>query len=232
MIVSMVYGSYYATSKSTDVYKAKMTQSQRARGALQQMARQIRCSYMPQRRETTQDSDRAAHRAAPESPRNSSTLSPRQKVIWQRERKYFHSEPGAASGEILRLVTTNGASTESEKAHGLLEIAYRYDVGTATLFRQQRRFISAPGTSAQITDYEPFLTNVDGIELEFYDGQQWLSRWDFARAKRLPRAVRINITVQDENNRQLQCGTTAHVACWRVQNDNRVCEESTSVTNK
>ena len=44
-IVSMVYGSYFATSKSADVYKARMTTSESAGGVLQQMARQIRCSY-------------------------------------------------------------------------------------------------------------------------------------------------------------------------------------------
>jgi len=44
-IVSMVYGSYFATSKSTQAYKSKITLSQQGRKVLEQMARQIRCSY-------------------------------------------------------------------------------------------------------------------------------------------------------------------------------------------
>ena len=45
-IVSMVYGSYFATAKSADVYKIRMTQSGRTRRVLDQMTRQIRCSYI------------------------------------------------------------------------------------------------------------------------------------------------------------------------------------------
>ncbi|MHC4244281.1 MAG: PulJ/GspJ family protein, partial [Planctomycetota bacterium] len=45
-IVSMVYGSYFATAKSTDAYQARMTTSGQTRKVLDRMARQIRCSYI------------------------------------------------------------------------------------------------------------------------------------------------------------------------------------------
>jgi type II secretory pathway component PulJ len=52
-IVSMVYGSYFATAKSTEAYKAKMTLSGQTRKVLGQMARQIRCSYVGKTEERT-----------------------------------------------------------------------------------------------------------------------------------------------------------------------------------
>ncbi|MHC4632893.1 MAG: PulJ/GspJ family protein, partial [Planctomycetota bacterium] len=52
-IVSMVYGSYFATSKSAETCKAKMALSQQVRKVLQQMARQIRCSYADKAEELT-----------------------------------------------------------------------------------------------------------------------------------------------------------------------------------
>lgn len=225
MIVSMVYGSYHATSKSTDIYKGKMTQSQRARGALQQMARQIRCSYAPQHQETTRESDEATQGGKP-------MLSPQRKAIWRRATTYFHSEPSAAAGEILRFITMKGAPTEPAGAHGLYEVAYTYNPYTATIFRRQKRFVGAFETSPETADHQVFLTNVDRIELQFYDGQQWFKRWDSARAKRLPRAVRINITIQDGNRQQFQYSTTAYVACWKPANEGSVSEESTLVTSQ
>jgi prepilin-type N-terminal cleavage/methylation domain-containing protein len=46
-IVTMVYGSYAATSRSLDVYGRRMACSERAHLALRIMARQIRCVYVP-----------------------------------------------------------------------------------------------------------------------------------------------------------------------------------------
>ena len=45
VIVSLVYGSYFATSKSTQAYKSRIALFQQGRKVLRQMARQIRCSY-------------------------------------------------------------------------------------------------------------------------------------------------------------------------------------------
>ncbi|MEN6575350.1 MAG: GspJ family type II secretion system protein [Phycisphaerales bacterium] len=46
-IVTMVYGSYAATSRSVEVYTSRMACSERAQLALRMMARQIRCAYAP-----------------------------------------------------------------------------------------------------------------------------------------------------------------------------------------
>ncbi len=44
-IVTMVYGSYFATSKSAQVCNAGIAVLQQGRKVLEQMAQQIRCSY-------------------------------------------------------------------------------------------------------------------------------------------------------------------------------------------
>ena len=46
-IVTMVYGSYAATSRSLDVYGSRMACSEQALFAIRMMARQIRCAYAP-----------------------------------------------------------------------------------------------------------------------------------------------------------------------------------------
>jgi len=46
-IVTMVYGSYAATSRSLEVYSSRMACCERAQLALRLMARQIRCAYAP-----------------------------------------------------------------------------------------------------------------------------------------------------------------------------------------
>lgn len=232
MIVSMVYGSYYATSRSTEIYKAKMTHAQRVRGALQQMARQIRCSYVPQPQETIRDANEVARRSAGGSLGNSKPLSWRRKPLWQSAMKYFQGDPDAATGEILRFVTTNATPTESDAEHGLFEIAYKYDARSATLLREQTRFIATPAMATKVGDYQSFLKNVERIEMQFYDGQQWLAKWDSTQAPMLPRAVRIEITVRDEDRRQFRYSTTAHVACSKPQHNDPVTGRSSLALNQ
>jgi hypothetical protein len=53
--------------------------------------------------------------------------------------------------------------------------------------------------------------------LAFFDGQQWLKNWNFNDKKRLPYAVKLDITCEDENHRQYHYGTIVDVYCRKNQ---------------
>ncbi|MHC4596047.1 MAG: type II secretion system protein GspJ [Planctomycetota bacterium] len=197
-IVSMVYGSYFATSKSAETCKAKMALSQQVRKVLQQMARQIRCSYADKAEELT---DVAG------------TISREKSTVPEGPINYFKGAPDDLNGEILRLVTTNGLFCGPDQAKGLFDITYKFDKSSGTLSLSQRRFLHTSKKSVEQRSWRPLVRNVEYVELAFFDGQQWLNKWDFKQKKELPCAVRISITCKDENSRQYYYGTVAYVCC-------------------
>jgi len=214
-IVSMVYGSYFATAKSTDVYKAKITLSGQTRKVLGQMARQIRCSYLGK---TQERSDSAG------------AISQGKREITEKPIIYFNCEPDAPGGEILHLVTTNGLFCQEGQENGLFDVTYKFDKDSGTLSLSQRRFISTPENLVEKRNWRPLLRNVECIELDFFDGQQWLPKWDFKQKKKLPYAVRIGITSKDKNYRQCHYGTIAHVGCSGNQSRETLSETLKSVS--
>ena len=121
-IVSMVYGSYFATAKSTDAYKARMTASGQTQKVLRWMAKQIRCSYIGIISEDTELAGKDSVR------KNNLRKSP---VI------YFSYEPDAHGGGILRLVSTHRLLCQDGYANGLIDVAYKFEKnsGSCSCFR-------------------------------------------------------------------------------------------------
>jgi type II secretion system protein J len=202
LIVSMVYGSYFATSKSTQAYKARLANSQQGRKLLEQVARQIRCSYANDTGNTTYPvkySGRDA-KTAPEVPVN-----------------YFSCDPKNPSGEILQLVTTSSFWAGHNPADGLFEVKYKFDKGNRLLFLSQRRFVGVPQKTHEMIVWQQVARNVESFGLAFFDERQWLKNWDFNEQKKLPFAVKIDITCVDGNNQQCRYGTVAYVCCRKNQ---------------
>ncbi len=200
-IVSMVYGSYFATSKSTQAYKSKMTLSQQGRKVLGQMARHIRCSY------------------ANKADKNTYTVSiPQQgKTDPASLINYFKGNSDEPSGEILHLVTTSGFSVGLVPSNGLFEVTYKLDKSRGLLFSSQRRLAATSKSVEQKKKWQQIAEDIESLKLAFFDGQKWLNKWDFKDKKQLPFAVKINITWEDENHRQYQYGTIAYICCRKNQ---------------
>lgn len=215
-IVSMVYGSYSATSKSAEAYKARMTLADQARSVLQQMARQIRCCYGGAPADSTEPTKAALPKTA---------------AILQSPVNYFKGGPSAPNGEILNLITTSGLSGEPDLAGGLFDAAYRFDKSTHILFVSCTRFVQAPKGLVEERDWSPLSENIEYIELGFFDGRQWLGEWDFTRTKNLPAAVRIDIACRDENRRQCSYGTIAYICCFNTRN-NKTASEMTELADE
>jgi len=166
-ILSMIYGSYFAISKSTQKYKARMALFQQGRKVLGRMARQIRCSYA-----------NSAHK-----PTDSAQASSRKtKAIAENTISYFNANPDDPAGEILHLVTTSGISYRQDQPYGLLDAAYKFNKTTGTLLLSQTRFVHTPKSGSdglEKRNWHPVAKNIDRIELTFFDGQKWLPKWDF-----------------------------------------------------
>ncbi len=201
-IVSMVYGSYFATAKSADVYQTRMTLSGKTRKVLSQMARQIRCSYIG---ELAEDEDSAGNGF------HDTNIVRKSPVI------YFDYEAYATGSWTLHLVTTNRLFCENDSAYGLFDIAYKFNKENGTFFLSQRRFTGTSENNIEDRNWRPVLTNVESAELDFFDGWQWSSEWDFKLKRKLPIAVKIGITCEDENSRQCHYGTVAYVNCSKKQ---------------
>lgn len=200
-IVSMVYGSYFATSKSTQAYKSKITLSQEGRKVLEQMVRQIRCSYANKADKDTDQTPIPQHK----------------KTEPASEISYFNGNSDEPSGEILQLVTTKGILVGQDLPNGLFEVTYKLDKSKGLLFSSQRRFTAAPKKAVQGKKWQPIAGDIESLTLAFFDGQQWLNKWAFKDKEQLPCAVKISITLEDENHRQYQYGTIAYICCRKNQ---------------
>lgn len=194
-IVTMVYGSYFATSKSVQVYQARLATFKQASKVLEQMAQQVRCSY-----------------ADVSVPADTTAVFGKEKIMLENTINYFRGGPDGPDGEILRMVTTYGICS-GQQMDGLFDVTYKFDKSAGTLSLSQMRFVDAAKNLNEKINWRPLAENVRAVELAFFDGQQWVSGWDFRQKRKLPCAVRISITCEDENYRQYCYGTVANICC-------------------
>jgi len=200
-IVSMVYGSYLAASRSAGLCKAKMALSKDTQKALQQMAGQIRCTY-------------AGH-----VPRPSCLVPhhPKDDGRWTMDdgQDYFSGNYDDFRGQILHLVTTNAIFEDRNFADGLFEVAYQFDKSRGVLSVSQERFTGPSESISAERAWQPLPGNVKSVQLQFFDGKRWLNKWDFKDQMELPRAVKIDLIFQDENYRQCHYNTIVYVCCQK-----------------
>ncbi len=195
-IVTMVYGSYAATSRTLDVYTSRMACSEQAHLVLRLIARQIRGAYMP-----------------PATIESSETQT-EHKLTLAEPPVAFEAQVRGLGGDILSLTTTAGFGVGLDSPVGFSRVSYRYDQVAGSL-----RICCQPGvrnsdTLAETDAWRPILDNVASIELGFYDGKHWQVQWNSKQAGRLPQAVKIALAVADKNGREHHYATTVPVVCW------------------
>ncbi|MFB0524810.1 MAG: type II secretion system protein GspJ [Phycisphaerae bacterium] len=214
VIVSMVYGSYIATARSTEAYGAAIALSQHTRAALAQITRQIRCAYVPQSFYVVEDTQKPSSTPG-ELPYPTKSASETKKVLSEEIPNYFSGNAEGLNGEVLHLVTTAGIFTEPESEHGLFEVAYRFDRNKGVLFLSQQRFVRTPDSMTRSRNWQQVISGVESFKLVFFDGQKWLDKWDFKDRRRPPYAVKIDIICQDKNYRRCRYATLAHIPCQK-----------------
>jgi prepilin-type N-terminal cleavage/methylation domain-containing protein len=208
LIVSMVYGSYAATTRTLDIYNSRMACGDRTHLVLRLLARQFRCAYMaPQQAGGTQTSASLPpfdDQQTQAQPRN--TLSGPSSVA-------FRGDPRDPRGEILCLTTSGGFSRGPDQPGGLSRIRYRYEARGGRLSIRWGPCLgpSAPQRNSQA--WRPVLDGITSIDLEFHDGRRWQPRWNSDETGRLPQAVRVVLTVADEGGRTHRYETAVPIAC-------------------
>jgi prepilin-type N-terminal cleavage/methylation domain-containing protein len=204
LIVTMVYGSYAATTRSLEVYGSRMTCSDRAHLVLRLMAHQLRCAYAPP----------AAASASTLAARSSQPInSAPARAVPTSWALFFQGDPREAGGEILRFLTTGGLSQELDKPGGLARVRYRYETQGGVLSLCCEPGVYPADGRGDSPTWRPVLRGVTRIDLEFYDGQQWQPTWDSRATRRLPLAVRMILTIADESGRTHRYETAVPIAC-------------------
>jgi general secretion pathway protein J len=193
-IVTMVYGSYAATSRSLDIYNSRMACSERACLVLRLMARQLRCAYAP-------------------SPETGSTQSSPQNSTPSTQPDAFRADAHEANGQILSFITTGGLDAGPDRSTALSHVLYRYDPSNGTLSIRCEPYVYQVDALQDPGGWRPILSGITGMDLQFYDGRQWLPKWDGGENRELPRAVKIAIAVINERGRDHEFGTTVPIAC-------------------
>src|SRR5512133_2197334 len=183
-IVTMVYGSYAAASRSVGVCSSRMACSERAHLVLRIMARQIRCAYMPPAAANSKPDPAAEHKTTPVP-----------------SVPAFRGEPGGLQGDLLNVTTAGGFGLDFDSPAGISRVAYRYDKPRSTLLICCEPGVGSDDGLRQSAAWRPILTGVAGVELAFYDGRQWQSKWDSRQAGRLPQAVKIALAVAEKSGR-------------------------------
>lgn len=191
-IVTMVYGSYTAATRALDSYGSRMACRDRASLVLRLLARQLRCAYVP-----SLGIDPAA--ARPNSTSASATRAPR-------------VEPFGTGGDTLRFTTTadQGIGT------GLVRVRYRLEPLGGTLSLCSEPYVYDANSLPEAQNWRPLLNNVRRLEVEFYDGRQWLSGFTAGPAQELPQAARITLSLADGKGRPQEFKTTVPLGCRRA----------------
>lgn len=189
-IATMVYGSYTAVSRSLDLYGRRAACSERTCLVLRLMARQVRCAYLP--------SSPAGATPAPQGS-SLSVLPP-----------IFRADAHDAGGTILSFITTVGLAAGLDAPGGMTRVMYRYDPAAGTLALCWEPYRFAADDAQEPGPWRTILSGVTGVDLQCYDGRQWQVAWD-GESQKLPRAVRISVTVVDERGHPHEFETTAPI---------------------
>jgi len=196
-VLAIAYGSYFAISGSARACSSRIALSEQGRKTLEQIARHVRCSYAGLVLDHTEDVEVGSDQTETEPAGSVS---------------YFSGEADAPDGEVLHLVTTSGLSAEQGATDGLFEAVYRFDKRTGELALSLERFVGI-AQEDQRRDWRVIADEIESIDLAFFDGEQWLGRWDFRDKKELPRAVRIEISGENERFQRYDYSTVAYVSC-------------------
>ena len=198
IILGVVYGSYTATMQSLSRCRAKIGLEQEARTLLSRMAQEIRCGYPS---------------AVRREPRPPSTHSrPATKILREADRPHFLGERASPRGDLLQLLTAGGITRPDEALAGLSLVAYRFDESRRTLLRRQVRLVDLPDIAANDDNWLPAARRVRAVVLKYFDGKEWREEWNSNDTRRLPEAVSIQITMDDERAAGPVFATVAPIA--------------------
>jgi type II secretory pathway pseudopilin PulG len=199
LILSAVLGSYRVVTGTTADLESKIALEQEGRFFVQRLARQIRCCYggpADQVRRSAPDVKSARPAAATDEPT-----------------PLFRGGPAVFDDAVLQFVTTSSSLNRNSVAGSLTLVAYKVDKGRGAwlvcedLYGRRR-------TKEEDREWREVLTDLQEIELRFFNGVDWLTEWDSNVAGGLPKAVRIKLVLQSDRDGRPRCFTAlAPIRC-------------------
>jgi prepilin-type N-terminal cleavage/methylation domain-containing protein len=109
----------------------------------------------------------------------------------------------------LHFLTTRPFDSTKDENAGLLEVDYKFDSSKGALLLSERRFVEKQGNASP--QWRQIAENIKDMRLEFFDGRQWSTQWNYNEQNNLPSAVRITVKYQQADLSEQQCSTTAFV---------------------
>jgi len=196
IIMSAVYGSYRAVSTSIVGLQPRIALDQTGRFFLQRLARQIRCCYggglnLPNR--STRQRNGEDSRASEERV------------------SLFQSGQTATDDILLRFVTSGGGSTWKLDSECLIVVSYKLDMRRHVLLADEQ--IYGQGNEDRQENWQVILEDVAEIEVEYFDGIDWQTKWDSNGFGGPPRAVRVRVVLESPEQGIGSFTTVAPILC-------------------
>ena len=203
LIMSVLYGSYRATTTSISHYQPRNIVEQQARLFLQRFTSELRCSYAG----TVNKSDERMSG-------NRFT----QNILQQEDSPLFVSEQISRGKVFLQFATSSFTSSPYENLGGLAIVSYKLDKSGTVLLRSVRKYIER--NEKENTDYQwfPVLSDVKKITCEYLDDEKWQNDWKSKESKVLPNAVRISLTLYNGETGPVTFESCADIMCGKFQN--------------
>lgn len=202
VIITMVYGSYRASSKSASACSERIEQLDESRKALLQISRQLSCSYTGRR-----EIDATAQKA----------VFKKDNIIPEKPNTLFVGDSNIVNGAILHFVTTTSAFPNQKNAEGLFDVIYKFDKNTGLLSFSQSEFVGADTPFEKNRFWLPVSKNITDVNLSFFDGQKWLKRWDVKEKLCLPYAVKVDIATNYQGYKSYNYSTIAPIYSQVIQ---------------
>ena len=185
IIISVVYGSYIATTRSVAQCRIKITQAQEARSILTNISQQLRCCYVPQSVDPTLIANNVPAKF----------FEPQ--AIPQ---VLFEGQNHNSNGIILQFNTTAAIGPASEIPNDLATVSYKHDAENGVLYFRRQIFAPTAQFLSPKLEWKALGDHITDIKLNFLCDDKWLDKWDCRENQRLPEAVKITLYLSD--NRQ------------------------------
>ena len=215
VITMMIIGSVYAAFRSSlDVYQrneTKIIMLQRCRVALDRMARDVSNLFFVRDdeemtllaedfadAETASDRDMISFVAIVEPRLNDYYMQ-----LGELEELMDEEEENPLPSDLARIIYYVGANPEDETAESLLRVeATNLDV--EELEDMMAELLgSAPSEEVQEELQSSILVDyVAGLNIRYFDGEDWVDMWDMEEAGGLPSAVELTLSITDADTRE------------------------------
>ncbi|MBN2589176.1 MAG: prepilin-type N-terminal cleavage/methylation domain-containing protein [Sedimentisphaerales bacterium] len=220
LIMSAVYGSYRATTKSILHCKPKSIVEQEARLFLQRFTSELRCSYA------------GTINSFSEKPIEYALTNEMNMGSFQKkESPLFTSEEVSRGNVFLQFVTSSFTSSPYLNIGGLAVVSYKLDNSGKVLLRNVRNYIKGYEQDGSDLKWQPVLSNVKNITCEYLEDDKWKEDWKSTETKVLPKAVKVSLVLDDGQTGPITFESSANIMCGRFQNSESTVRAIAAASN-